>query len=187
LAVEMGRDALILDTRNNSGGHISELVIEKLTRSLTGWVTIRHRGQMGWPQSAPRGPMVSLANEWSGSDGDIVNATFKALALGPVIGRRTWGGVIGIDNRYRLVDGARVTQPRYAFWFRTTGWGVENYGVEPDQVVETPPHAWGAGEDPVLDAGVAYLLDELAQRDPIPRPDLADRPVLRAPDLPPRP
>jgi len=131
--------------------------------------------------------MVSLANEWAGSDGDIVNATFQALGLGPVIGRRTWGGVIGIDGRYKLVDGTPVTQPRYAFWFRSVGWSLENHGVDPDQVVETPPQAWAAGQDPVLDAGVAYLLDELARREPVPRPDPASAPVLRAPELPPRP
>lgn len=187
LDVEMGRDALIVDTRNNSGGHVSQLVIEKLARSHLGWVTVRHGTSVGWPSNAVRGPMVSLANEWAGSDGDIVNAAFKALGLGPMIGRRTWGGVVGIDGRYRLVDGSQITQPRYAFWFRSVGWGVENYGVDPDQVVDTPPQAWVAGEDPVLDAGVAYLLGELARREPMPRPDPDDLPVLRPPELPPRP
>jgi len=187
LDVEMNRDALIVDTRDNSGGHVSELVIEKLSKSQLAWVTVRHARPVSWPSNAVRGPMVSLANEWAGSDGDIVNATFKALGLGPMIGRRTWGGVVGIDNRYQLVDGGRITQPRYAFWFRSVGWGVENHGVEPDQVVDSPPQAWAAGEDPVLDAGLAYLLGELARYQPVPPPDLADAPVLRPPELPPRP
>ena len=187
LDVELGRDALIVDTRYNGGGHISELVVEKLSRSLLGWAVPRHHAPVSWPSNAPRGPMVSLANEWSGSDGDIVNAAFQALGLGPVIGRRTWGGVVGIDGRYQLVDGTRVTQPRFAFWFRTAGWGVENHGVDPDQVVEMPPQAWAAGADPVLDAGVAHLLGELDRRGPLPVPDLANRPMLRPPELPPRP
>ena len=186
LDVEMGREALIVDTRNNRGGNVSELVLEKLSRSLLGWISARHGGTIGWPSNTTRGPMVSLANEWAGSDGDIVNAAFKALGLGPIIGRRTWGGVVGIDGRYQLVDGSRITQPRYAFWFRSVGWAVENYGVEPDQVVDTPPQAWAAGLDPVLDAGVAYLLGELERRAPLPQPSDADRPVLRAPELPPR-
>lgn len=187
LNVEMGRDALIVDTRDNGGGHISELVLEKLARSQLAWINSRYRKPAGWPSMAPRGPMVSLANEGSGSDGDIVNVSFQALGLGPVIGRRTWGGVVGIDNRYQLVDGTRVTQPGYAFWFRSAGWRVENYGVDPDQVVETPPQAWAADADPVLDAGVEYLLSELARREQPPQPDLANRPDLRAPELPPRP
>jgi tricorn protease len=187
LDVEMTRDALIVDTRNNSGGHLSELVIEKLSRSVLGWGVIRHGTTSSYPSNAPRGPMVSLANEWAGSDGDIVNAAFKALGLGPIIGRRTWGGVVGIDGRYRLVDGTGVTQPRFAFWFRSVGWQVENYGVDPDQVVETPPQAWVSGADPVLEAGISYLLGELDRSEPPPMPDPADFPRLQAPELPPRP
>ena len=187
LNVEMGREALIVDTRNNNGGHLSELVIEKLSRSVLGWGTIRHGLTIRYPSNAPRGPMVSLSNEWAGSDGDIVNAGFKALGLGPIIGRRTWGGVVGIDGRYQLVDGTQVTQPRYAFWFRSVGWGVENYGVDPDQVVETPPQAWAAGADPVLEAGISHLLGELDRREPHPMPDAADFPRLQPPELPPRP
>ncbi|MFL6160785.1 MAG: S41 family peptidase [Jatrophihabitantaceae bacterium] len=186
LSVEMGRDALIVDTRNNGGGHTSELVIEKLSRSPLAWVLPRHRSPVSYPRNVPLGPMVALANEWAGSDGDIVNAGFKALGLGPVIGRRTWGGVVGIDGRYELVDGTRVTQPRYAFWFNSVGWGVENHGVDPDRVVETPPQAWAAGADPVLDAGIEYLLGELARRPARRSPDFADRPKLRSPELPPR-
>ncbi|MDQ2955840.1 MAG: PDZ domain-containing protein [Actinomycetota bacterium] len=187
LRVEMARDALLVDTRDNSGGHISQLVIEKLTRQLIGWDTTRHRGRSSYPDSAPRGPLASLSNEWSGSDGDIVNAAFQSLGLGPVIGTRTWGGVIGIDGRYHLVDGTSVTQPRFSFWFERFGWSVENYGVDPDRVVEFPPQAWGAGADPQLDAGISYLLGELERRPARPMPDLATRPSRRAPELPPRP
>jgi tricorn protease len=187
LAVEVERDALLVDTRDNAGGHISQLVIEKLSRRLLGWGSARFRAPESYPGGAPRGPLASLANEWAGSDGDIVNAAFQALELGPVIGTRTWGGVIGIDGRYKLVDGTSVTQPRFAFWFEGLGWGVENHGVDPDQVVEFPPHAWGAGEDPQLAAGIAYLLAELDRRPARPMPQLADRPSRRAPELPPRP
>ncbi|HEX8304801.1 MAG TPA: S41 family peptidase [Jatrophihabitans sp.] len=187
LRVEMARDALLVDTRDNSGGHTSELVIEKLARRVLGWSTGRHSASFSYPYSAPRGPLVSLANEWSGSDGDIVNAAFQSLKLGPVIGTRTWGGVIGIDGRYKLVDGTEVTQPRYAFWFETYGWGVENHGVDPDIVVELPPHVWGQGLDPQLQAGIDHLLAELESRPAPPRPDPAQRPSRRAPELPPRP
>ncbi|HEV2886235.1 MAG TPA: S41 family peptidase [Jatrophihabitans sp.] len=186
LRVEIARDALLVDTRDNSGGHTSQLIIEKLARRVVGWTTARHYPTQPYPSSAPRGPLVSLANEWSGSDGDIVNAAFQALKLGPVIGTRTWGGVIGIDGRYSLVDGTVVTQPRFSFWFENYGWGVENHGVDPDVVVEMPPHAWAQGVDPQLQAGIEYLLGELERRPAPPLPDVAERPSRRAPELPPR-
>jgi tricorn protease len=187
LDAEMSRDALIVDSRYNHGGNVAQLVLEKLSRSMLGWGMSRHHAPVSWPSNAPSGLMVSLANEWAGSDGDIFNVAFQELGLGPVIGRRTWGGMVGIDFRCQLVDGTRVIQPRCAFWFPTTGWGAENHGADPDQVVDTPPHAWAAGADPVLDAGVAHLLGELEGRGPQPRPDLADWPMLRPPELPPRP
>ncbi|MEO6501750.1 MAG: S41 family peptidase, partial [Jatrophihabitantaceae bacterium] len=187
LRVEIARDALLLDTRDNRGGHTSQLIIEKLARRVVGWSTARHYPTNSYPSSAPRGPLASLANEWAGSDGDIVNTAFQAMKLGPVIGTRTWGGVIGTDGRYKLVDGTEVTQPRYSYWFENYGWGVENHGVDPDMVVERPPHAWGQGADPQLQAGIEYLLAELERRTETPRPDLAQRPSRRAPQLPPRP
>jgi tricorn protease len=187
LAVEMDRDALIVDTRDNRGGHTSELVIEKLVRRVIGWGTNRHYPSTSYPSSAPRGPIVSIANEWAGSDGDIVNAAFQALGLGPVIGTRTWGGVIGIDGKYRLVDGTSVTQPRYAFWFEKFGWDVENHGVDPDIVVEYPPHAWARGEDPQLSAAIERVMAELQSRPAPARPDLSRRPSLAIAPLPPRP
>lgn len=187
LRIEIARDALLVDTRDNRGGHTSELIIEKLARRVLGWSTGRHYSTNPYPSGAPRGPLVSLANEWSGSDGDIVNAAFQSMKLGPVIGTRTWGGVIGIDGRYKLVDGTAVTQPRYAFWFEQFGWGVENHGVDPDQVVELPPQAWAQGADPQLQAGIDHLLAELDRRPAPPLPDLSQRPSRRAPELPPRP
>jgi tricorn protease len=187
LRAEMDRDALIVDTRDNGGGHTSQLVIEKLSRRIIGYDVARYAQDSSYPESAPHGPLVSVANEWAGSDGDIVNAAFKALGLGPVIGTRTWGGVVGIDGRYSLVDGTGVTQPRYSFWFEKFGWAVENHGVDPDHVVEFPPHAWGAGEDPQLAAAIAHITAELAARPAPAKPDVATRPSLAVPALPPRP
>ncbi len=103
------------------------------------------------PARRARGPVVAVANEFSGSDGDIVNAAIKALGIGPVVGTRTWGGVIGIDSRYRLVDGTLVTQPKYAFWLEGYGWDVENHGVDPDVEVVQRPQDHAAGRDVQLD------------------------------------
>jgi tricorn protease len=184
---EMRRDALIVDTRDNGGGHVSELVIEQLARRPLGGGHARHYADEPWPTTAPRGPLVSLANEFAGSDGDIVNETFHELGLGTIVGVRTWGGVIGIDGRYSLVDGTEVTQPRTSFWFRDAGWTVENFGVEPDIEVPFPPQAWVAGTDPQLDAGVQVLVGALASTTPLSGPSMSSRPDRAAPALPPRP
>jgi tricorn protease len=184
---ELQRDALIVDTRDNAGGHVSELVIERLARRPLGGGHARHFADEEYPNGAVRGPMVSLANEHAGSDGDIVNEAFRELGLGKIVGVRTWGGVIGIDGRYDLVDGTAVTQPRYAFWFRDAGWGVENYGVDPDVEVPHPPQAWAAGEDPQLEAALRLLGEALADTRPLTEPPIATRPNRSAPRLPPRP
>jgi tricorn protease len=187
LHTEVARDATIVDLRANGGGHVSELVLEKLARRIRARSINRHSPEETWPSDAPRGPLVALTNQWAGSDGDIGTAMFRALRLGPVVGTRTWGGVIGIDGRYTLVDGTAVTQPRYAFWMLEEGWGIENHGVDPDVEVPIPPHAWGAGEDPQLDTAIRLALDALATTPPLPAPDPGTRPDRSAPTLPPRP
>ncbi|HEY0450765.1 S41 family peptidase [Actinophytocola sp.] len=175
LRLEIQRDALIVDVRENRGGHLSQLVVEKLGRKIIGWQVSRngHRAE-SYPDDAPRGPVVAVANEFSGSDGDIVNAAIKTLGIGPVVGVRTWGGVIGIDMRYRLVDGTLVTQPRYATWLRGPGWGVENHGVAPDVEVVMTPQDHAAGRDPQLDTAVRLALEALART-----------PAATPPELPP--
>jgi tricorn protease len=163
LVVEVAREGLIVDVRENRGGHTSQLVVEKLARRIVGWDVPRGMRPMSYPQDAPRGPVVAVANEFSGSDGDIVNAAVKALGIGPVVGTRTWGGVVGIDSRYRLVDGTLVTQPKYAFWFEELGWGVENHGVDPDVEVVQTPQDHAAGRDPQLDEAVRIALEALSR------------------------
>ncbi|MEU5898182.1 S41 family peptidase [Streptomyces venezuelae] len=163
LRVEVAREGLVVDVRENRGGHTSQLVVEKLARRVVGWDLPRGSRPFSYPADAPRGPVVAVANEFSGSDGDIVNAAIRALGIGPVVGTRTWGGVIGIDSRYHLVDGTLVTQPKYAFWLEGEGWGVENHGVEPDVEVVTTPDDHAAARDPQLDEAVRIALAALAQ------------------------
>ena len=163
LRVEVAREGLVVDVRENRGGHTSQLVVEKLARRIVGWDLPRGMRPSSYPEDAPRGPVVAVANEFSGSDGDIVNAAVKALGIGPVVGTRTWGGVIGIDNRYQLVDGTAVTQPKYAFWLEGYGWGVENHGVDPDVEVVTAPQDYAAGRDPQLDEAIRLALTALEQ------------------------
>lgn len=162
LRVEVAKDGLVVDVRENRGGHTSQLVVEKLARRIVGWDLPRGMRPSSYPLDAPRGPVVAVANEFSGSDGDIVNAAIKALGIGPVVGTRTWGGVVGIDSRYSLVDGTLVTQPKYAFWLEGYGWEVENRGVDPDVEVVHAPQDHAAGRDPQLDEAVRLALEALA-------------------------
>jgi tricorn protease len=188
LRAEMARDALIVDVRGNRGGHTSQLIVEKLARRIIGWKIPRHLRPYSYPQEARRGPLVALTDEFAGSDGDIVTAAIKTLGLGPVIGTRTWGGVVGIDGSgHGLVDGTRITIPRYASWFTEFGWSVENYGVDPDTEVLITPDDWAVGHDPQLEVAVDRALTLLEEN---PRPSLPDPsagPAKRRPPLPPRP
>ncbi len=187
LRVEVAREGLVIDARDNRGGHTSALVLETLGRAVRAWDVGRHIGPVTYPPHAPRGPRVLVVNEQAGSDGDIVTAGFRQLGLGPIVGTRTWGGVIGIDSRYQLVDGTSVTQPRYAFWFDDLGWSVENHGVDPDVEVPVTPQDWGAGRDPQLDRAIALVLEALAGTPAATPPDVATRPSRTPPPLAPRP
>lgn len=188
LRIETGLDALLCDFRGNRGGHTSQLVLERLSAVVTAWDSPRGFEAVSYPIDAPRGPLVGLCDQYAGSDGDIVSLGFRQRGLGPLVGTRTWGGVIGIDMRYRLADGTVVTQPRYAFWFEGgTGWGVENYGVDPDVEVAIAPHDWAAGEDPQLEKAIELALAALREREPKRPPRRDDRPDRSPPVLPPRP
>jgi tricorn protease len=187
LRAEMTRDGLIFDVRGNSGGHTSELVVEKLARRVVGWCLGRWRQPYSYPREARRGAVVTLADEFAGSDGDIVAAAIKLLGLGPVVGTRTWGGVIGIEGRQGLVDGSTVTVPRYAFYFDEYGWGVENYGVDPDVEVLITPDDAAAGRDTQLETAVQLAMDALDKQPRPALPEVAAGPVKSRRPLPPRP
>lgn len=170
LDTETALDGLIVDVRRNRGGHTSQLVAELIGRKVTGWSMPRGEKPRTYPHHAPRGPVIILADEFAGSDGDIITQVSKLRGIGPVIGTRTWGGVVGIDSRFTLADGTGVTQPRYATWFAGgVGWSVENYGVAPDIEVTFPPHAYAAGQDPQLEYGIGAL-KEMVQELPTDRP-----------------
>ncbi|WP_327090656.1 PDZ domain-containing protein [Nonomuraea sp. NBC_01738] len=172
LRTEMAYDGLVVDVRENSGGHTSELVLEKLSRRVTGWSVSRGFEPARYPTDSPRGPVVAVTDEFAGSDGDIVSAGIKNRGIGPLVGTRTWGGVIGIDSRYGLVDGTLVTQPRYSFWLEGPGWGVENYGVDPDVEVVMTPQDRVAGVDPQLEKAVELAMEALSQTVPATAPEL---------------
>ena len=174
------KPGLIVDARYNGGGNVSFLLLEKLVRRPLGYDVKRWGRPESYPQHSLRGPIVALTNEFAGSDGDIFCHSFKFLKVGPLIGKRTWGGVIGIDNRYTLADGGRTTQPQYSFWFSDVQWKVENYGVDPDIEVDCDPDAHLRGEDPQLARGISEalrLLEARGEESPV----FEDRPHLPLP------
>ncbi|MFI9823933.1 S41 family peptidase [Streptomyces sp. NPDC052013] len=186
LRMEVSRPALIVDVRGNAGGHISELVIEKLTRTILGWDLTRDAQPVSYTSNAPRGPVVALADEATSSDGDMITAAFKLLRLGPVVGQRTWGGVVGMTGRHRLGDGTVITVPMNAAWFDAYGWSVENKGVTPDLEALRTPLDWAEGRYAQLDDAVRLALDLLETNPPATPPDYSHVPDRSRPKLPPR-
>jgi tricorn protease len=172
---ELDYDGLIVDVRNNGGGHVSGILIGKLARKRLGYDLTRWMGTMPYPSESASGPMVAITNEYAGSDGDIFSHAFKLMKLGKLIGRRTWGGVIGIWPRNWLVDGTITTQPEFSFWFRDVGWGVENYGTDPDIEVDITPREYVKGIDAQLDRGIEEVLKELRKHPPL-KPKFGKRP-----------
>jgi tricorn protease len=188
LRLETSLDGLLCDFRGNRGGHTSQLVLERLSGIVTAWENPRGFEAFTYPVDAPRGPMVALCDQYAGSDGDIVSMGFRQRNLGPLVGTRTWGGVIGIDMRFRLADGTVVTQPKYAFWFEGgAGWTVENYGIDPDVEVPIAPHDWAGGHDPQLEKAIELVLAALDERGAKRPPHRDDRPDRSLPVLPSRP
>ena len=187
LRTEMHYEGLIIDVRANGGGEISQLVLEKLALRVIGWDVVRWRRADSYPLDARRGPLVALADQNAGSDGDIITAAIRLLGLGPVVGTRTWGGVIGFDDLRELVDGSLITVPQLAFSFDRLGWGVENYGVDPDVEVDITPDDWAQGRDPQLETAVGLALGALAKQPAAGPPDPRTGPRKARPPLPPRP
>jgi tricorn protease len=176
---EVERDGLVVDVRYNGGGNVSALLLEKLARRRLGFDVQRWGQPIPYPQDSPAGPLVALTNEQAGSDGDIFSHCFKLMGLGPLLGKRTWGGTIGIWPRHHLVDGTVTTQPEFAFWFVDVGWGVENYGTDPDEEIEIRPQDWRDGVDPQLERAVTVGLKLLKKKPPLSPKVLDERPDRR--------
>ncbi len=180
---EVTREGLIIDVRFNGGGNVSQLILEKLGRRRLGYDVQRWGEPIPYPKESVLGPMVAITNEQAGSDGDMFSHAFKLLKMGPLIGKRTWGGVIGIHVRNTLVDGGVTTQPEFSIWFHDVGWGVENYGTEPTIEVDIRPQDYVAGRDPQLERAITEI-QHLLQAVPPVLPDFGQRPLLSLPSLP---
>ena len=180
---EVDRDGLIVDIRYNGGGHVSPLLLEKLLRRRIGYDISRWgKHPDPYPPESVLGPVVALTNEFAGSDGDIFAHGFKMMGIGPLIGKRTWGGVVGIWPRHALVDGTITSQPEFSFWFSNVGWGVENYGTDPDIAVDNKPQDYAVGRDVQLERSIEEIM-KLMEKNPAQLPRFDHRPSLKLPTL----
>jgi tricorn protease len=152
----------IIDERFNAGGQMADYIIEVMSRHIEAYWSPRYGSVEHTPNAAIYGPKVMIANEVSGSGGDALPWLFKQAKLGTLVGKRTWGGLVGISEIPVLMDGGHVTSPSVAFFSPKREWDVENHGVDPDVVVEQDPKAVSEGHDPQLEAAVAIALRELA-------------------------
>ena len=167
---QVNKDALLIDCRDNHGGFVSQMMIERLARKV--WAYDRpRRGLMGtYPERVHVGYKAVLINQHAGSDGDIFPDSFRTHNLGPLIGTRTWGGVVGIRGDKRFIDNGSMTEPEFAWWDAKRGWSLENKGVEPDIKVEYTPMDYIAGKDPQLERGIEELM-KMIQQKPVMRPE----------------
>ncbi len=163
---QVDKEAVIIDERFNGGGKAADYVIERLGRPLSNHWSTRVGADYSTPAGAIFGPKVMIANEQAGSGGDYLPWAFKRAKLGPVVGTRTWGGLVGIGGYPSLLDGGAVTAPHFAFWTPEGEWEVENRGVSPDVEVEQDPQLVRAGRDPQLEKAVELVLAALAKGTP---------------------
>ena len=159
---QIRKKALIVDVRGNGGGFVSPLVIERLRRALVMVGIARNGVPRPDPNDTFLGPMVTLINEFSASDGDIFPYRFKTLGLGKLIGKRTWGGVVGIRDSLPLVDGGQFFKPEFALYSKDgKEWIIEGHGVDPDIMVDNDPGKEFRGEDQQLDRAIQEIQAEL--------------------------
>jgi tricorn protease len=158
---QLGREGAVIDERFNGGGAAADYVIDYLRRPLQNYWMTREGQDFTTPVGAIFGPKAMITNMYAGSGGDALPWYFRDAKLGPLVGTRTWGGLIGIYDYPQLMDGGGVTAPRVAFYNRNGEWDVENHGVEPDYKVELTPKEWAGGHDPQLEKAVALVMDSL--------------------------
>lgn len=171
---QIEKEGLIVDERFNNGGQIPDRFIEILNRPILAYWDVRDGETWTWPPTAHFGPKAMLINGWSGSGGDAFPDYFRKSGLGPLIGTKTWGGLIGLTGGPTLVDGGSVTAPTFRMFNPDGTWFPEGHGVEPDIHIPEDPSALARGIDPQLDAAIEYLMKELrdnpGNRNGIPQP-----------------
>jgi tricorn protease len=171
------KDAVIVDERFNGGGSYADYYIDILRRPQISYWAMRYGDDMKTPTASIQGPKAMIIDETAGSGGDMLPWMFRKLSMGPLIGKRTWGGLVGILGFPVLMDGGAITAPNFAIWTPDEGWVVENVGVPPDIEVEQSPAAVIAGHDPQLEKAIEVVMAELKKNPPkaVKRPPYPDK------------
>jgi tricorn protease len=154
----VGKEGAVIDERFNGGGSVADYIIDYLRRPLMCYWTAREGDDFTTPIGGIFGPKAMIVNEFAGSGGDAMPWLFRRAGIGPLIGKRTWGGLVGMTGNPELMDGGYVTVPTFGFYSPDGAWEIENHGVAPDIEVEMDPKAWREGHDPQLEKAVEAVL-----------------------------
>ncbi len=163
------KEGAVIDERFNSGGALADYIVEYLSRPLLNYIYFREGREIPTPLGAIYGPKAMIINELAGSGGDALPWYFRKMKIGPLVGKRTWGGLVAAFGLPVLMDGGGVRAPDAAIFGLNGQWEVENVGVGPDIEVEHDPKAWREGHDPQLEKAVEWLIDEM-KKSPHPKP-----------------
>jgi tricorn protease len=163
---QVGKQGAVIDERFNQGGLIADYIIDYMRRPLMGYFASRDGADYITPVGSIYGPKVMIINEYAGSGGDMMPWLFRAAGIGPLVGTRTWGGLVGMAGAARLMDGGMTGAPQSGFWNPNGTWDVENHGVDPDVEVGMDPAAVRAGRDPQLEKAVEVALELLEKNTP---------------------
>ncbi|MCD6379739.1 PD40 domain-containing protein [bacterium] len=164
---QTNKKGLIVDVRYNSGGWIPTVFVERLGRKVSSMWAQRYGKPGKFPESAPEGHLACIINAYAGSGGDAFPYFFRQAGLGPLIGKRTWGGLVGMNRSIPLIDGGMVTVPTIGFYEMSGNWGIENIGVEPDIEVDNSPELVVDGRDPQLEKAIEYLKKKIREDPPM--------------------
>jgi len=172
---QVGKQGAVLDERFNGGGQLADYIIDHLHRPVMSQIMTREGETYNEPEEAIFGPKAMIINEFAGSGGDAMPWYFRKAGVGPLVGTRNWGGLVGIGNYPQLIDGGAITAPRWAIYGLKGQWEVENHGISPDVEVELDPKLVRQGHDPQLERTVEVVLDLLKQH-PLPTYPVAPYP-----------
>ena len=163
---QLDRQGAVIDERFNGGGSAADYIVDALKKPVLSYWAARDGMDATTPAGVLQGPKVMIVNEFAGSGGDLMPWMFRRMKIGPLVGKRTWGGLVGIGGYPALVDGGSVTAPHFAFYSPESQWEVENHGVAPDIEVDLDPAEWRKGRDTQLEKAVELAMADLTKNPP---------------------